>query len=170
MRALKCEGPGDDADGQRAGLPGDVGDHRGRAGAGAAAHAAGHEDHVGVLDGLIDVVTALLCGLAANLRVAARAEAARDLVANAKAIGGVRARKGLRVRIHGDVLDTGDGLSRHPGYRVSAAAAHAKRLDTNQPVYIFRQCHIRTPLLHLFSLNPRNFPASFTPPSQAAPR
>ena len=46
LAAFKREGARDDADGQRADLAADGGDHGRCAGTGAAAHARGHEDHV----------------------------------------------------------------------------------------------------------------------------
>ena len=52
----KRERLGDDADGQRAQVAGDLGDDGRRAGAGAAAHAGGDEDHVRVLEGLGDLL------------------------------------------------------------------------------------------------------------------
>ena len=48
--ALEGEGAGDDGDGKRAFLTGDLGDDRARAGAGSTAHAGGDEDHVRALD------------------------------------------------------------------------------------------------------------------------
>ena len=54
---------------------GDLGHDRGAAGAGAAALAGGDEDHVGALEHLLDLVAVLLGGLAADLGVAAGAEA-----------------------------------------------------------------------------------------------
>ena len=64
LGALELERPGDDADGQRALLAGDLRDHRRRAGAGAAALAGGDEDHVRAADGLLDLLAALLGGVA----------------------------------------------------------------------------------------------------------
>ena len=49
VHALEVEGLGHHADGQDALLAGDPGDHRRRAGAGAAAHAGGDEHHVRAL-------------------------------------------------------------------------------------------------------------------------
>src|SRR4051794_14766885 len=76
LRALELERAGDDADGQRADLVlGDLGDHGGRARAGAAALAGGDEHHVRALERLLDVVARLRGGALADLRVGARAEA-----------------------------------------------------------------------------------------------
>ena len=54
--------------GQRAELGGEAGDHRRRAGAGAAAEAGGHEHHVGAVERLDDLVGVLERGLAADVR------------------------------------------------------------------------------------------------------
>ena len=48
----KRERLGDGGDGERADVAGELGDHRGGAGAGAAAGARGQEDHVGALQQL----------------------------------------------------------------------------------------------------------------------
>ena len=73
--ALEQERLGDDADGERPGLAGHLGHDRRRAGAGAAAHAAGDEDHVGALDRLGHLVAVLLDRLPADLGPGARPEA-----------------------------------------------------------------------------------------------
>src|SRR5207244_12857301 len=81
--ALELEWLGDHADRQRTDLLlGDLGDHRRRAGARAAALAGGDEYHVGALERLLDVVAALRRGAAADLRVGARAEPLGELVAD----------------------------------------------------------------------------------------
>ena len=71
--ALEAEGLGDDRDGEGAGLAGDLRDHGGGAGAGAAAHTGGYKDHVRALDELGQVLSTLLRGEATGLRVAANA-------------------------------------------------------------------------------------------------
>ena len=59
LLAFELERLGDDGDGQRAELAGEAGDHRRRAGAGAAAEAGGDEDHVGAVERLDDLVGVL---------------------------------------------------------------------------------------------------------------
>jgi hypothetical protein len=72
LRPLEGEGPRDHADGQRAHLPRHL-RHDGRgARAGAAAHAGGHEDHVGAAEHLAQFLAALLRRALADVRVAAR--------------------------------------------------------------------------------------------------
>src|SRR5690606_34633366 len=79
---LEGERPRDDADRERAELARDRRDDRRAAGAGAAALARGDEDHVGPLEDLLDLLAVVLGGLAADLGVGARAEAARELPAD----------------------------------------------------------------------------------------
>ena len=75
-RAFEGEGAGDDADGQRADFLGDLGDDGGRAGAGAAAHPGGDKDHIGAFEHFVEFFGGFLGRLAADLRIAAGAEAA----------------------------------------------------------------------------------------------
>ena len=79
LAALEEERLGHDADGERAFFAGELRDDGRRAGAGAAAHAGGDEDHVGAGDELLDALHVLERRLAALLGVGAGAEAARDV-------------------------------------------------------------------------------------------
>jgi hypothetical protein len=88
-RPSKVNGRGDDADGQRAELAGDRGDDGRATGAGAAALARGHEDHVGPLEDLLDLLAVVLGGLAADLGVGPGAEAAGELAADVELDVGV---------------------------------------------------------------------------------
>lgn len=81
LLALEGERLRYDADGEDALLPREVGDYRSSAGAGAAAHACGDEEHVGVADGVLDCLGVLLGSLLADVRVAACAEAACQVAA-----------------------------------------------------------------------------------------
>ena len=121
--ALEAEGLGHHGYGQRAGLAGDLGDDRGRAGAGAAAHAGGDEHHVGALEQLLDVIAALLSSLAPLVGVAAGTEAAGQLDADLDLALGGGLLQGLRIGVDGDELDSRDALVDHVLQRVSAAAA-----------------------------------------------
>ena len=78
VAAFEHEGLGHDADGEDAALAGRLGDDRGRAGAGAAAHAGGDEDHVGAFDVAGDFVRRFFRRRTPYFRSGARAEAARD--------------------------------------------------------------------------------------------
>src|SRR5258708_35923090 len=59
--ALKAERPGDDADGERAERPRDLGDEGRAAGPCAAPLASGDEHHVGALEYLFDLLAVILC-------------------------------------------------------------------------------------------------------------
>ena len=78
LAALEEERLGDDADRERALFTRELRDDGRRAGAGAAAHAGGDEDHVRAGDELLDALHVLERRLAAALGVGAGAEAARD--------------------------------------------------------------------------------------------
>ena len=67
--ALKGEGLCDDANGQDAQIMGSLGHDRGSARAGAAAHTGGDKDHLRTLQGVGDLILALLGGALADLRV-----------------------------------------------------------------------------------------------------
>jgi hypothetical protein len=64
----------DDADGENAEFARRAGDHRGGPGAGAAAHAGGHEHHVGTGQMIADLVDYLFGSGTADFRLRARAE------------------------------------------------------------------------------------------------
>ena len=66
--ALEGERAGDHADGQGAQRAGDAGDDRCATGAGATALAGGHEDHVGALEDLLDLLGVVVGGLARRRR------------------------------------------------------------------------------------------------------
>ena len=74
-RALKAKGRGDDGHREGAKLHGCSRHHRGRAGAGATAHASGDEHHLSALERLFDLLVRLLGSLLAQRGVAARATA-----------------------------------------------------------------------------------------------
>jgi hypothetical protein len=76
LRAFEGERTGDDGDGERADLFGDLRDDRSGAGAGAAAHAAGDEHHVRTLERFLDLLARLFGGAAAEFRIHAGAETA----------------------------------------------------------------------------------------------
>ena len=92
LPALEEERLGHDADRERALFTRELRDDRRRAGAGAAAHAGGDEDHVGAADELLDALVILQRGLAAVLGIGAGAEAARDRVADVRAWSARRCR------------------------------------------------------------------------------
>ena len=127
--ALEGERPGDDADGQRAQLLGDRGDHGSATGAGATAFPGGDEDHVGALEHLLDLLAVILGGLAADLGVRAGAEAAGQFAADVELDVGVAHQQRLGVGVDRDELDAAEADLDHPVDGVDAAAADADDLD-----------------------------------------
>ena len=137
--ALEGERAGHHADGQRAERAGDPG-HDGRAaGAGAATLAGGHEDHVGALDDLFDLVGVVLGGLRADVGVGAGAEAAGELAADVELDVGVAHQQRLGVGVDRDELDALESDLDHPVDGVDATTTDAHDLDDGQVV--LRCCH-----------------------------
>ena len=123
-----------------------LGNDGGCARAGAAAHTGGDEHHVRLLQGLADLVAALLGGLAADLGIGARALSAGQLFADLQLIVGAGSVQRLLVRIHGDKIDALGSAAHHAVDHIVAAAANADHLDTD---YVFHACfqsksHVRS--------------------------
>ncbi len=129
LPALELERLGDDGDRQRAELAGQAGDHRRRAGAGAAAEAGGDEDHVGARQRLDDRVGVLERGLPADVGIGAGAEPLRQLLADLDLDGGLVVLERLDVGVGDDELDAAESDRDHPVDGVAAAAADADHLD-----------------------------------------
>ena len=126
---LKAEGLRHDAHGEDVHLLGHLRHDGGAAGAGAAAHARGDEDHVGILQGLRDLAPALLGGLAAHLGIGAGALAVGQFLTDLDLIGGAGDVEGLLVGVHRHELHAlGAGLH-HAVDHVVAAAAHTDDFD-----------------------------------------
>ena len=143
--ALEAERLGHDADGERALLLGHLRDDGGRAGAGAAAEAGRDEHHVRVRERVRDLVAILLGGPLADRRVAAGAEALRDLVADADLVRRVGLEQRLGVRVAGDELDAHHLGADHPVHGVAAAAADADDADEGEVLGVGTQGHQRSP-------------------------
>ena len=144
--AFELERLGDDADGQDAHFLGDARDHRRGAGAGAAAHAGGDEQHVRAVDRLADAVDRFFRGGLAALGLGARAQARG---AELDQVVGGRAVEGLRVGVGADELNALDPLRDHVVDRVAAAAAHADHLDLGAHAEFFNHFdgHVCAPVL-----------------------
>ena len=82
-----------------------AGDDGCAAGAGAAAFARGHEDHVGALEDLFDLLAVVFGGLAADVRVGPGAEAPGELAADVELDVGVAHQQRLGVGVDRDELD-----------------------------------------------------------------
>ena len=141
LRALERERLRHDADRQRAGLLGELGDDRGRAGAGPTAEPGGDEDHVGVDEGLGDLLGVLLGRPLADRAVTAGAEAAGDLVADPDLVRRVGLEERLGVGVAGDELDAHHLGPDHPVDGVAAAAADADDADQREVLGIGPQRH-----------------------------
>ena len=132
LRALEAERHGHDADGQRADLARDAGDDRGCARAGPPALAGGDEDHVRAAKRPLDLVVGLLGCAAADVRLRAGAEAARELAPDVDLHLGVAERELLEIGVDGDELDGGDARVDHPVDRVQPGAADTHDLDVRE--------------------------------------
>ena len=126
LATLEAEGLGDHADGQRAQILGNLGDNRRRACARAAAHARGDKHHVRVADEIGQLLRALLGGFFTRVRIAARAETARELFSDVQSRRCITPRQSLRVRIDRDELDATHARLNHPIDRVAATTPDAQ--------------------------------------------
>ena len=129
VTALEVEGLGDHAHRQDAALAGAFGDDRGGAGAGAAAHAGGDEDHVGAVEVLTDLRDAFLRGAHADFGVGAGAQALRRQHAKLDATVGLGEGELLGVGIGHHELDTFEARLDHVVDRVAAGPADAEHHD-----------------------------------------
>ena len=135
--AFKIEGLGNHRDGQRAQVPRDFRNDRGRAGAGAAAHTGGDEHQVRAFQGGSDFLPAFLRRAAAHLRNRARAQALGQLFADLDLDLCVGLAQRLPVGIHGDEFDTAQTRIHHAVHSVVSAAAAADDLDGSESVLFF---------------------------------
>ena len=152
LLALEAERPRDDADGQRAELACELGDHGRGAGAGAAALTGGHEHHVRALERLLELIAALDRGLTADIGVRAGTETARDLLADGDLDVGVRHQERLRVGVDGDELDAPQSAVDHAVDGVRTTATHSDNLDDREirPAGLLHR--------HRFTLSRKNGP------------
>ena len=132
--ALEGEGTGDNADGQRTGLAGDLGHDRSRTRARAAAFTRGHKDHVGTLERRSDLVDVILRCLTTNGGISASAEAVGQLATDIELRLGIGHEQGLGVGVDRDELNTFEADLDHSVHGVHAAAANANDLDHCQVV------------------------------------
>jgi hypothetical protein len=128
--ALEGERPGDHADGQGAERLGDAGHHGGAAGAGATALPGGHEDHVGPLEDLLDLLAVVLGRLRAHAGLGAGPEAPGELATDVELDVGVAHEQGLGVGVDGDELDALEAHLDHAVDGVDAASPMPTTLMT----------------------------------------
>ena len=111
--ALEGEGPGDDAHGESAGFPCNLGDDGSRAGAGSAAHTGGDEDHIGFPNDIVEFFAAFFGGLHAEFGVAAYALACGQPVADTHFERHIAGNERLGVSVDNHVFDRGYALAEH---------------------------------------------------------
>ena len=122
---FKAEGFCHNADSQDALLFCEFGYNGSCAGAGAAAHAAGYEDHVSALDRVCDFIRALFCCLHADLGIGACAKALGELLSDLQKLGSSAELQCLNISIHADKFHTGDIHIDHPVNSVVPGTSYA---------------------------------------------
>ena len=132
--ALEGERAGHHTDGQRTERAGDLGDDRGATGAGATALAGGHEDHVGALEHLFDLLGVVLGGLRTHVGVRAGTETTGQLTADVELDIGVTHQQGLRIGVDRDELDALQPDLDHPVDGVDSTSTNTHDLDHGQVV------------------------------------
>ena len=132
--ALKAEGLGDHCHGEDVHFLGDLRHDGGTTGAGAAAHAGGDEHHIGILQGLGDLLAALLGGLASHLGIGACALSVGQLFADLDLIGSAGYVQRLFIGIHRHELYALGPGANHAVDHVVAAAAYADDLNIDNGI------------------------------------
>ncbi len=102
------------------------------AGAGAAAHAGGDEDHIGAFEHFVQLLGRFLGRLAAHLRVAARTQAAGQLFADAHAGGGPGQVQRLGIGVDCHEIDALQALVDHAIDGIAATASNAHDFDAGK--------------------------------------
>ena len=126
---LKLKGLGHNADGQSAGLPGNVRNNGSRAGAGAAAHTGGDKDHIGILQNLGNGRTALLGGLPANIRLGASTHASGELFTDLHLFRGLGLVQILLICVDCDKINALNTGLNHAVDNIVACAANTDDLN-----------------------------------------
>ena len=141
--AFERERLGDDRHGENAELLGHARDHRGRARAGAAAHARRDEHHVGAGQRGANLLERLLRSSLADFGLGAGADAFREARTELDAMFRARDGQRLGVRVGDDELGAGETGGQHVVDGVAAAAADADDDDARLQVRILRRLHLR---------------------------
>ena len=127
--AFKTERFGHHSHGQDTQLLGYFGYHRCGAGACAAPHAGGDEQHVGAVDQLGDALSILQRRFAPDCGVGARAQPLGDGRAQLHGGTSLIALERLRIGVGADKFDAAQATGDHVIHCIAAAAAHADHLD-----------------------------------------
>jgi hypothetical protein len=129
-RPLECERLGHDTDGENAAVACSLGDDRGCAGAGTAAHSGSDEAHVRAFERIDDLFDRLLSRGAADLRPRSRPEALGNLQAKLDAAISGRVVERLRIGVGDDEIDA---LHVGPHHVSDGVAACATDTDDRDP-------------------------------------
>ena len=125
LLALKVKRLGHDTDREYPHLFCDARNDRCRTGTGSAAHAAGHKDHVRILQRFRQIFGALLRRFFADLRLCAGTEAARKLLSDLHDGRGLAELERLLIGVDADKLYPFDVLVDHAVHCIVACAANA---------------------------------------------
>ena len=109
--------------------------------------AGGDEHHVGTLDHFLDLVSVRLGGIAANVGIAAGAQATGEVTADVELHVGVAHQQCLCVGVDGDELDTLQAGIDHAVDGVDTAATDADDLDDGE---VILWCASHQCILHVF--------------------
>ena len=131
---LELEGLGDNTDGQDAGLMGQVSNDGSRAGAGAAAHAGGDEDHISAFQRLGNGSPGLLGRLLADLRLGTCAHAAGELLTDLDLILANGLIQVLLIRVDNDEIHTAHTGFDHTINNIVAGAADTNHFNFNNAI------------------------------------
>ncbi|MEZ4768343.1 MAG: hypothetical protein R2844_07945 [Caldilineales bacterium] len=133
LGAFEGEGPGNHADGQGAGIAGQL-CHDGRcAGARTAAHAGSHKHHVGPVHHAAQVVGRLDGSLFADSG-SPPAPRPRELVADAQPLRGVCIQQRLGISVHHNEFHTLNACFDHPVHGIAAAAANTNHANLGEVI------------------------------------
>ena len=123
----------------------DLRDDRRGAGSGATTHAGGDEDHVGVLERLVDLLGVLFRRALAHGRIGSGAQAAGQLVTDADLVRRVALEERLGIGVHADELHAHHLGANHPIDGVAAPASDADDLDECEVLGIGAKRHVGWP-------------------------
>ena len=127
---LEAERAGDHTDGESSQRTGDLGDDRGSSSTRATAFTCRHEDHVGALETLLDLLGVVLGCLSALVRIGSGTQTPSEFSPDVKFDVSIAAvEKSLRIRVDGDELDALETSFNHAIDGIAAAAAHANDSD-----------------------------------------
>jgi len=87
--ALKAKWPGNNANRERPTVPGNLGDNGSGSSSGTTTHATGYKNHIGTMNGLLQIIRRLFGSFFADFRITARAQTTGQLITNTNTLGRV---------------------------------------------------------------------------------